>query len=59
MRAPQRGRVWHGERLVGQIQEDGERQLCFSYDRDWLDGGGFPISVSLPLLYGSKDLRPG
>ena len=56
MRDP-RGGVWHGERLVGHIREDGERHICFTYDRDWLDGGGFPISVSLPLWYGEDELK--
>ena len=57
MRTPRRGRVWHGERLVGHIREDGERHICFTYDRDWLDGGGFPVSVSLPLWYGEDELK--
>ena len=57
MRAPHRGRVWHGDRLVGHVREDGESHICFSYDRDWLDGSGFPISVSLPLWYGEDELK--
>lgn len=57
MREPHRGRVWHSERLVGHIREDGESHICFSYDRDWLDGGGFPISVSLPLWYGETEFK--
>ena len=43
---------------MGHIREDGERHICFTYDRDWLDGGGFPISVSLPLWYGEDELKP-
>ena len=57
MRAPRRGRVWHGERLVGHVREDEESHICFTYDRDWLDGGGFPVSVSLPLWYGEDELK--
>ena len=57
MRAPRRGRVWHGERLVGHVREDEESHICFTYDRDWLDGGGFQISVSLPLWYGEDELK--
>ena len=57
MRTPHRGRVWHGERLVGHVREDGESHICFTYDRDWLDGGGFPVSVSLPLWYGDDELK--
>ena len=34
-----------------------ESHICFTYDRDWLDGGGFAISVSLPLWYGEDELK--
>ena len=57
MRESRRGRVWHGERLVGRIREDGEGHMCFTYDRDWLHGDGFPVSVGLPLRYGGDELK--
>ena len=52
-----RGRVWHGGRLVGRLREDGERHICFTYDRDWLDNGGFALSLSRPLSYGQDEVK--
>ena len=57
MSESRRGRVWHGERRVGHLREDEETQLCFTYDRDWLHGDGFPVSVGLPLWVGGDELK--
>ena len=43
------GTVWFGNRLVGRIREDEGRNILFAYDEGWLDGTGFPVSISLPL----------
>ena len=43
------GNVWFGNRLVGRIREDDGRNVRFAYNPGWLDGAGFPISISLPL----------
>ena len=47
--------VWWNRRLVGRLREDERGLLHFSYDCDWLSGGGFPISVSLPLTLGEQE----
>ena len=52
-----RGHVWFGNRLVGHLREDEENQICFSYDHDWLDGDGFPISISLPLSGADEEVK--
>ena len=52
-----RGHVWSGDRLVGHLRENEESHICFSYDPDWLDGDGFPISISLPLSYGDEEVK--
>ena len=57
MREPRCGSVWHGKRLVGRIREDGEGHICFTYDRDWLHGDGFPASVGLPLRCGGDEMK--
>ena len=46
------GTVWFGDRRVGRLREDADRELLFAYDPDWLAGDGFPVSVSLPLNRG-------
>ena len=51
------GTVWFGNRLVGHMREDEESHVCFSYDPSWLDGTGFPISISLPLSYGDEEVK--
>ena len=52
-----RARIWHGGRLVGRLREDGERHICFTYDRDWLDNGGFALTHSRPLSYGQDEVK--
>ena len=49
-----RGTVWHEERRVGALREDDNRILRFTYDSAWLDGGGFPVSIHLPLSLGDE-----
>lgn len=51
------GTVWFGNRLVGHLREDEESHMCFAYDTGWLDGTGFPISISLPLSYGEEEVK--
>lgn len=52
-----RGHVWFGNRLAGHLREDEENHICFSYDPDWLEGDGFPISISMPLSYGDEEVK--
>lgn len=47
-----RAGVWYGDQRVGRLQEDDQHQLLFAYDADWLNGDGFPVSLSLPLSCG-------
>lgn len=51
-----RGTVWHGDRRVGALREDENRVLHFAYDGAWLDGGGFPVSIRLPLSLGDEEV---
>ena len=51
-----RGTVWHGDRRVGALREDENRVLRFAYDGAWLDGGGFPASIHLPLSLGDEEV---
>lgn len=41
--------VWNGDRLVGRVWRQRARLIGFRYDSDWVEGGGFEISHSLPL----------
>ncbi|MXZ80071.1 MAG: type II toxin-antitoxin system HipA family toxin [Gammaproteobacteria bacterium] len=41
--------VWHKKSLVGQLWRSTARTIGFRYDPDWIAGGGFAISRSLPL----------
>lgn len=50
------GAVWHGQRRAGSLREDERRTLRFAYDAGWLDGGGFPLSVNLPLSIGDEEV---
>ena len=51
-----RGTVWHDDRQVGALREDEHLVLHFAYDGAWLDGGGFPVSVHLPLSVGDEEV---
>lgn len=51
-----RGAVWHEDRRVGALREDENRVLRFAYDGAWLDGGGFPVSIHLPLSLGDEEV---
>lgn len=51
-----RGGVWHGDRRVGTLREDDHNTLRFAYDLQWLDQGGFPISIRLPLSSGDEEV---
>ena len=54
-----RGVVWYGNRQVGNLWEDGNRSLRFAYNSDWLDEGGFPVSINLPLSMGDEEVDAG
>ncbi|MYB27305.1 MAG: type II toxin-antitoxin system HipA family toxin [Candidatus Dadabacteria bacterium] len=41
--------IWNGRRLVGYLRRDSFGHISFRYDNDWLSGGGFAISQTLPL----------
>ena len=41
--------VWNGQRLVGNLRRNSFGYISFRYDPEWLSGGGFSISQSLPL----------
>lgn len=51
-----RGTVWHEDRRVGALREDDNRILRFAYDSAWLDGGGFPVSIHLPLSLDDEEV---
>ena len=51
------GTVWFGNRLVGRLREDEGRNILFAYDVGWLDGTGFPISISLPLSIHDREVN--
>ena len=41
--------VWNGQRLVGRLRRNPFGHMGFRYGPDWLSGGGFAISQTLPL----------
>ena len=41
--------VWNGCGLVGRLRRDSFGHIGFCYDPEWLSGGGFAISQTLPL----------
>lgn len=52
-----RGNVWYEDRLVGRLREGEDRALRFAYAAEWLDGGGFPVSIHLPLANGEREIE--
>jgi len=53
--SPRCGEVWNEDRRVGSLREDDRGALRFTYDPGWLDQGGFPVSVRLPLSIGTRE----
>ena len=51
--------VWNGQRLVGRLRRNTFRQMGFRYDPDWLSGGGFSISRTIPLVPGEFTAEAG
>jgi serine/threonine-protein kinase HipA len=51
------GAVWYGERRVGALRDAGAGRLYFRYDAAWLDSGGFPISIRLPVSLGEEEVE--
>jgi len=41
--------VWHEQRLVGQLWRNTTGAIGFRYDPEWIAGGSFAVSRSLPL----------
>lgn len=41
--------LWHEQRLVGQLWRNTTGAIGFRYDPEWVTGGGFAVSRSLPL----------
>ena len=52
------GIVWYGRQRVGNLREDEDQRLLFAYDNDWLNEGGFPVSISLPLTTKTRRWMP-
>ena len=53
--------VWHEQRLVGQLWRNPAGAIGFRYDPEWIAGGGFAVSRSLPLAvqeFAPKRHRP-
>ncbi len=51
--------VWSGHRLTGRLRRDSFGHIGFRYDPDWLSGGGFAISQTLPLGAGEFTAEQG
>ncbi len=54
--AERRGSVWYGTRRVGSLRESADHELLFAYDASWLNTGGFPISLRIPLSLGEAEV---
>ena len=52
--AERHGGVWWHEHRVGHLSKDERGLIHFAYAPEWLDGNGFPVSVSLPLGNGDQ-----
>jgi serine/threonine-protein kinase HipA len=48
--------VWNETRLVGRLRRNQFGYIGFHYDSDWREGGGFPVSRTLPLT--TEDFSP-
>jgi serine/threonine-protein kinase HipA len=44
--------LWYGQRRVGQLWRNPAGAIGFRYDPEWIPGGGFAVSRSLPLAMG-------
>lgn len=44
--------LWHEQRRVGQLWRNPAGAIGFRYDPEWIAGGGFAVSRSLPLAAG-------
>jgi serine/threonine-protein kinase HipA len=42
--------LWHEQRRVGQLWRNPAGAIGFRYDPEWIAGGGFAVSRSLPLV---------
>ena len=51
--------AWSGHRLVGRLRRDSFGHIGFRYDPEWLSGGGFAISQTLPLGAGEFTAEEG
>ena len=51
--------VWSGHRMTGRLRRDSFGHIGFRYDPDWLSGGGFAISQTLPLGAGEFTAEQG
>ena len=51
--------VWNGHRLIGRLRRDSFGHIGFRYDPEWLSGGGFAISQTLPLGAGEFTAEEG
>lgn len=49
MNDPDTLNLWHEQRLVGQLWRNTTGAIGFRYDPEWITGGGFAVSRSLPL----------
>lgn len=48
--------VWHEQHLVGVLRRNPVGAIGFNYDPDWIAGGGFAVSRSLPMA--SREFAP-
>lgn len=49
MKDPDLLNVWHEQHQVGQLWREGASLIGFRYAPEWIAGGGFAVSQSLPL----------
>lgn len=51
------GVAWHGDQVIGAWRETDNHEFRFAYDDGWLDQGGFPLSILLPLSKGNQEME--